>query len=134
MEEIKVGMKHVVVRQVEERYTAFHLGNETVRVLSTPSMIGFMERASLELIQPYLAAGQTSVGTLVHVRHLAATPMGEDVRVSAEVIEVDGRKVVFNVEAWDATEKVGEGQHERFIIDAERFMKRVQAKVESMRS
>jgi len=130
MEEIKIGLKHEVVRLVEDRFTAFHLGSETVKVLSTPSMIGFMERASLELIQPYLADGQTSVGTLVNVRHLAATPLGQEVRIISEVVEVEGRKVVFQVEAWDAQEKVGEGLHERFVIDAARFLKRVQAKIQ----
>jgi fluoroacetyl-CoA thioesterase len=134
MKEISVGLKHEVVRLVEERFTAFHIGSETIKVLSTPSMIGFMERASLELVQPYLAEGQTTVGTLVNVRHLAATPMGQAVRVISEVVEVEGRRLVFHVEVWDAQEKAGEGLHERFVIDMERYLKRVQAKIQPYHS
>lgn len=128
MEEIQVGMKAEVTRLVEERFTAAHVGSGTLKVLATPSMIGFMERASLDLLQRGLPEGQSTVGTLVNVRHLAATPMGQEVRVVAEVIEVDGRRVTLHVEAWDRQEKVGDGTHERFIIDVERFLKRVEAK------
>ncbi len=128
MNGLQPGMQHETTRLVEDQYTAFHVGSGTLKVLSTPSMIGFMERAAMEMIQAYLPAGQTTVGTLVNVRHLAATPSGQTVRVLAEVTEVDRRRITLHVEVWDAQEKVGEGEHERFIIDTERFLQRVQAK------
>jgi predicted thioesterase len=128
MEPLHPGLRREVERLVEDQYTAFHVGSGTLKVLSTPSMIGFMERCSMELIQEHLPQGQTTVGTVVNIRHLAATPAGQTVRVIAEITEVDRRRVTLHVEVWDAQEQVGDGLHERFIIDTERFLHRVQAK------
>ncbi len=91
-------------------------------VLATPRMISFMERTAHEAILPYLAEGQSTVGIHVDVRHLAATPVGMEVRFRAELVEVDRRRLRFKVEAWDEVEKIGEGEHERFIIDWQRFL------------
>jgi fluoroacetyl-CoA thioesterase len=99
-----------------------------VPVLSTPHLIALMEGAAQAAIAPHLEAGQTAVGTVVEMKHLAATPVGMQVRVRAEVVAVDGRRLRFRVEAWDAVEKVGEAEHERFVIDQDRFMKRVAEK------
>lgn len=132
MEQIHVGMRGESTRLVEERFTAAHVGSGTLRVLATPSMIGFMERTCLESIQTVLPVGQSSVGTMVNIRHIAATPMDQEVKIVSEVTAVEGRRVLFHVEAWDASEKVGEGEHERYVIDVERFIKRVQAKAEEM--
>ncbi|MBV9231337.1 MAG: thioesterase, partial [Chloroflexi bacterium] len=74
-----------------------------------------------------LDEGHVTVGTLVNVRHLAATPLGQQVRATAELIEVDGRRLLFNVEAYDEKQKIGEGQHERFIVNLERFLSRITA-------
>ena len=82
----------------------------------------------VEFMKTSLPEGLTSVGTLVNIRHLAATPAGQDVRVIAEVTEIDRRRFVFQVDWWDETEKVGEGVHERYVIDIERFLERVEAK------
>lgn len=125
---IEVGMRHEATFQVDEQYTAFHIGSGSLRVLATPSMIGFMERISHQLLARCLPEGYSSVGALVDVRHLAPTPMGWKVRVTSEVIEVEGRKVTLAVEAWDDLEKVGEGRHQRVVIDLNRFLQRVQAK------
>lgn len=125
---IEVGMKHEVIFQVEEQYTAFHIGSGALRVLATPSMIGFMERTSHQLLTRCLPEGYSSVGAVVDVRHLAPTPLGWTVRVTSEVVEVDGRKVTLAVEAWDNQEKVGEGRHQRVVIDLNRFLARVEAK------
>jgi fluoroacetyl-CoA thioesterase len=125
---ITAGMKHEGIFQVDEQYTAFHIGSGALRVLATPSMIGFMERTSHQLLARCLPEGYSSVGSLVEVRHLAPTPMGWTVRVTSEVLEVDGRKVVLAVEAWDNQEKIGEGRHERVVIDLKRFLSRVDAK------
>ena len=99
-----------------------------VPVLGTPIMIALMEETGHKAMLPYLAPGQSSVGTVVSVKHLAATPLGMRVRFRAEALEVEGRRVKFKVEAWDEVEKVGEGEHERFIIDLAKFMARVERK------
>ena len=91
-------------------------------VLATPRLISFLERTAHLSVLPYLAEGQSTVGTLVNVRHLAATPVGMEVRFRAELVEVDRRRLRFKVEAWDEVEKIGEGEHERFIIDWQRFL------------
>lgn len=115
---------------VSEELTAKHLGSGTVQVLATPAMIALMERTSHEAVERLLAPGQTTVGVLVTVRHLAATPLGMEVRTRSELVAVDGRKLTFNVEAFDAIEKVGDGTHERYIIDLARFEERLQRKRE----
>lgn len=97
-------------------------------VLATPRLISFLERTAHLAVFPLLPEGQSTVGILVNVRHLAATPVGMEVRVRAELLEVDRRRLRFKVEAWDAVEKVCEGEHERFIIDQARFMANLEKK------
>ncbi len=118
---------------VQESDTARTSGGESLPpVLSTPRMIGRMELTAHTAIQPYLAEGQTSVGTAVNIRHLGATPVGMQVRFRAELLEVDRRRLRFKVEAWDEVEKIGEGEHERFIIDAARFSERLEQKRQAL--
>ena len=107
------------------------MGIEEARVLGTPYMILLMEMTSRNTVKPYLDAGFDTVGTIVNVSHLAATPMGMSVTFRAEVTAVDDRKIRFKVEAFDEKEKIGEGIHERFVINVARFASRVQAKRES---
>lgn len=114
---------------VQESDTARASGGETLPpVLSTPRMIGLMERSAHLAVLPHLAAGQTTVGALVNIRHLAPTPVGMQVNFRAELLEVDGRRLRYKVEAWDQVEKIGEGEHERFIIDEARFLDRLEKK------
>ena len=127
---IAPGIVHEKRVIVTEEYTAKHLGSGSVQVLASPAMIALMERASHEAVEPLLAAGQTTVGVLVAVRHLAATPLGMEVRICSELTAVDGRKLTFKVEAFDTAEKVGEGTHERYIIELARFEERLQRKRE----
>ncbi len=126
---IEVGMKGEQTFLVEERFTAGHVGSGSLRVLATPSMIGFMERVATGLIQQRLPPGISSVGVHVDVRHLAATPVGVEVRVACEVTGVEGRRVDFKVEAWDEVELIGQGAHQRYVIDVERFLKRLENKL-----
>ncbi len=102
-------------------------------VLATPRMISFMERTAHEAILPYLAEGQSTVGIHIDVRHLAATPVGMEVRFRAELVEVDRRRLRFKVEAWDEVEKIGEGEHERFIIDWQRFLDGIEKKRQAIK-
>jgi predicted thioesterase len=98
-------------------------------VLATPVMIMIMENAALNAIKPYLAVGQSALGTRVDVRHLAATPAGRRVTGEAEVTKVDGRRIEFKIRATDDTEEIGVGTHERMIIDLAKFAERLKAKL-----
>ena len=111
------------------RHKLAELGVEEARVLGTPHMIGHMERTARNTVLPYLEPGHDTVGTVVNVAHLAATPLGMSVRFRAEVLSVADRRVTFKVEAFDEVEKIGEGTHERFIVNIGRFAQRVQAKL-----
>ncbi len=127
---LEPGLVNEISITVAESDTARVSGGDTLPpVLSTPRMISYMERTAHQALLPYLTEGQTSVGTLVNIRHLAATPVGMQVRFRAELIEVDRRRMRFKVEAWDAVEKVGEGEHERFIVDKGRFDERLAQKI-----
>lgn len=126
---IEPGLVMEFSMTVEESDTARASGGESLPpVLSTPKLIGLLERAAYAALLPHLADGQGSVGSMVNMRHLAATPVGMQVRIRAELLEVDGRRVRFKVEAWDAVDKIAEGEHERFIIDRARFDQRLEKK------
>lgn len=112
--------------------SAIHLGSGSSRVLATPSMIAFMERVSHRLLTCCLPDGFSSVGTHVDVRHLAPTPVGATIHVRAEVLSLDENWISFLVEAWDNLEKIGEGKHERVVIDEARFWRRVEKKLTSL--
>jgi len=115
---------------VTEALTARHLGSGRVAVLATPAMIMLMEQTAMAAVEPCLAPGQQTVGTRVDVQHLCATPQGMTVRIRAELREVDGRRLVYHVEAFDAKDKIGEGTHERAIISLDRFEQKARAKLE----
>jgi predicted thioesterase len=104
------------------------LGDEGARVLSTPHMIGYMERTCRDAALPLLDAGYDTVGTKVSVSHLAAAPIGACVSFTAEIVAVTGRRIDFRVEARDEHEKIGEGTHERAIIDVAKFAARLAQK------
>lgn len=128
MDRIELGLKGEHRATVTADLAIDFLGLESARVLGTPSMILLMEMTARNSIQPLLDAGFDSVGSDVSVKHLAATPMGMTVTFRTEVIERDGRRVKFRVEAFDEREKVAEGTHERFVINVARFAERLRAK------
>ena len=125
---LAVGLVGELHRTVEPHMLANSVGSGGVAVLSTPSMIGLMEQVAHDMVAPLLTDGQVTVGTRVDIRHLAATPLGMAVRTRAELLEIDGRRLVFRVEAFDAQEKIGEGTHERAIVDPARLLARVNQK------
>jgi predicted thioesterase len=129
---IQPGMTKEQSYPVAEENAALTVGSGGSRVLATPWMIAFMERVSHRLLCEHLPEGWSSVGIEVDVRHLAPTPVGSTVQVRCRVREVDGLRVLFEVEAWDAVEKVGEGLHRRMAIDEARFLRRVNAKREAI--
>ena len=113
---------------VTEEDTAQHVRSGNVVVLATPRMIALMEKASVKAVDHLLPPGQATVGSEIRVRHLAATPQGMEVTVRSELVEVEGRRLTFKVEAFDEREKIGEGTHIRFVIDLDRFREKVKAK------
>jgi predicted thioesterase len=115
---------------VGEEHTAPFVGSGRVRVLATPVMINLMEAAALDAVEKLLPAGHQSLGIHLDVRHYAATPVGMRVRVSAELVKVDGRTLDFRVEARDEKEPIGDGLHQRVVVNVERFDARVQRKAE----
>jgi fluoroacetyl-CoA thioesterase len=128
MGELKIGMSGEVSYVVNEQDTAAKIGSGLVAAYSTPSMIALMERASVAAIRQQLSEGQTSVGVEVDIKHLAATPVGMQVRARASLIEIDGGRLKFRVEAWDDKEKIGEGLHIRAVLDKLRFEQRLERK------
>ena len=108
--------------------TAARIGSGLVEVFATPMMIALIEQTCLESVLPFLAEGQGTVGTLVNVSHSAATPVGMRVWCDSELIEVDRRRLVFSVHAYDECGLIGEGTHERFIIDSARFQAKIDSK------
>lgn len=126
--ELHVGLRGEARVKVDESNTAVRFGSGSVLVFATPAMIGLMEKAALTSVDPLLGEGMATVGVELNIKHLAATPMGMDVAAVSELIEIDGKRLVFRVEAFDAREKIGEGVHHRYIISLAKFMDRVQAK------
>lgn len=118
---LTIGIKGSAELLVTENLTAREVGSGTVAVLATPMMIALMEKTCLLSVRPFLEAGQDTVGTHVDVAHTAATPVGMRVRCESELVEIDRRRLVFRVTAWDEAGVVGEGTHTRFVIDIEKF-------------
>lgn len=108
--------------------TAVAMGSGALPVYATPAMATLMEQAAITAVQSYLPLGMTTVGTALEVRHLAATPIGHNVQAEAVLLSVSGRKLCFKVAAFDEREKIGEGKHERFIVEAESFMTKMASK------
>lgn len=127
--EITVGMKGTASTMVEREDTAYEVGSGSLLVYATPCMVALMEGAACEAIAEAIPEGKTSVGTALDIQHLAATPVGLEVRAEAEVTEVSGSTVTFHVAAYDEAGKIGEGTHKRAVITAQRFLDKVYAKL-----
>ena len=119
---LQIGASHTAEKLVEEWDTAAFMGSGVVTVFATPAMILLMELAARNAVQDHLPDGSTTVGTLVNVQHVAATPLGAKVSATAVLKQIDGRKLTFDVKATDKNGIIGKGVHERAIIDIERFM------------
>ena len=120
------GKSATVTTTVADRNTAKAVGSGSLDVFATPMMIALMEQAACECIASSLEPGQTSVGTQINVAHTAATPLGATISATAKITSVDGRKISFMVTAHDGVNEIGNGTHERFVIDAERFMNKLE--------
>jgi predicted thioesterase len=128
MDALKPGLRGRAELMVGEEHTAPRIGSGRVHVLATPVMINLFEAAALDAVERLLAPGHQSLGTVLNVRHVAATPVGMRVTASAEVVGVEGRTIRFRVEARDERELIGDGTHERVVVNVAKFDQRVQRK------
>lgn len=128
MAKLKAGLSAEMMIEVTKESTAAAVGSGSLEVFATPMMIAAMEEAACEAISDALGMGETSVGTMVNVEHLAPTPVGGSVVIVASLVEVDGRSLTFEVEARDEAGLVGRGKHKRFIVNADRFMEKAQSR------
>ena len=126
---LKPGLLGGAELLVGEEHTAPSIGSGKVRVLATPVMINLFEAAALDAVERLLPPGHQSLGTVLNVRHIAATPVGMRVSARAEVLGVDGRTIRFRVEAHDEKELIGDGSHERVVVNVAKFDQRVQRKI-----
>ena len=129
MENIRPGMKASAELVVGEEHTAPRVGSGKVHVLATPVMINLFEAAALAAVEEHLPPGFQSLGTVLNVRHIAATPVGMRVRATAEVVGVEKRTIHFRVEAHDERDLIGDGTHERVVVNVQKFDLRVQEKL-----
>ena len=129
LSQVKPGLVGTAELIVGEEHTAPRVGSGRVHVLATPVMINLIEAASLKAAEHLLPAGYQSLGTRLDVKHYAATPVGMKIKATAEVVKVEGRSIFFVVKAEDEREPIGDGTHERVVVNVERFDKRVQRKI-----
>ncbi len=127
---MEIGLKHTAEITVTEKDTALAHGSGSLEVFATPAMAALMENTAMNCAAPYLNEGETTVGTLLDIKHLSATPVGCTVSCECELAEIDGRRLVFKVRASDNKGLIGEGTHERFIVLAEKFMNKTKAKLD----
>lgn len=121
-----IGQEELIVNETN---TAEALGSGSLAVFATPAMIALMEKTARLSVAPFLEDGQSTVGTLVNVKHLSASPVGMKITCRTELKEIDRRRLVFHVECSDEAGIIGEGEHERFIIDEAKFMSKTEAKL-----
>jgi predicted thioesterase len=126
---LKPGLRGQAGLLVSEEHTAPRIGSGAIRVLATPVMINLFEAAALDAVERLLPPGYQSLGTVLNIRHIAATPVGMKVTASATVEKVEGRTIFFRVEARDEREIIGDGSHERVVVNVARFDERVQRKL-----
>jgi predicted thioesterase len=122
------GLTAKIESTVTRDDTADSFGSGGVKVLATPMMIGLMENAALSAVDTHLPGGYATVGTRLDIKHIAATPIGMKVYATAELSRIEGKRLTFKVEAYDEKEKIGEGCHERYIINVKRFMEKITEK------
>ena len=125
---LEAGLKNEKTWLVAKEHLASAFGSGLVDVLATPVLVGLCEECSRAAVDPLLGEGEKTVGSSISLRHLAATPPGMHVTVKSELVEVEGRRLRFKIEAFDEVERIAEADHERFVIDVERFDRRIAEK------
>lgn len=122
------GIKNTIKIIVTNNKTAAAMGSGTLQVFATPAMIALIEETAWRSVTPYLEDGQSSVGTKLDISHISPTPLGMTVKCETELTEIDGRRLVFKTDVYDEMGLIGTGTHERFIINADKFQKKADAK------
>lgn len=125
---LATGITHTVSFTVTDTLSARSMGSGSLDVLATPAMIAGMENVCMNCVQPHLEAGFTTVGTKVDISHISATPVGDTVTFTCVLTEIDRKRLVFSVEAFDSAGKIGEGIHHRFIVDSVKFTEKAYSK------
>jgi fluoroacetyl-CoA thioesterase len=128
---VAIGQEGILEHVVEPQHGADRFQNPGVTVLATPVLCHWFESAAVRAVAERLEPGEATVGTRLSIEHLKATPVGMQVRVTARVVAAEGRRVNFEISAFDAVELVARGTHERFVVDLERFLAGVRAKATS---
>jgi predicted thioesterase len=128
--DLAAGLSGTAELVVGEEHTAPRVGSGKVAVLATPVMINLIEAAALAAIEHLLPGGYQSLGTVLNIRHIAATPVGMKARALVEVVKVEGRTIHFSVECKDEKELIGDGTHQRMVVNVAKFDQRVQRKLE----
>lgn len=131
MDDVKAGLKGRVDLTVGDAHTAPSVGSGAIHVLGTPVMINLMEAAALDAVEHLMPKGHQSLGIHVNISHIAATPVGMKVHATAGVTAVEGNRIRFRVEAFDEVEMIGEGTHERVVVNVARFDARIGKKAAS---
>lgn len=126
---IEIGLQGLAETLVEKEDTANAVGSGDLMVYATPCMVALMEGAACESVAPYLADGESTVGVSMEVKHLSATPVGMEVRAESKVTAVDGRKITFEIVAYDEAGEIGRATHERVIVKADRFLEKAYDKL-----
>ncbi len=126
---MEIGIKGRAETVIDRTNTALSMGSGSLEVFATPQMIALMELAAQSSVAPMLEEGMSTVGTHLNVSHDAATPLGMRVWAESTLTEIDGRRLVFDVKAYDECGLIGQGRHERFIVKADKFLAKVNAKV-----
>ncbi len=122
---MEIGLKYESTTVVSAANTATTLGSGDMDVFATPAMVALMENAAMLAVRDHLPEGSATVGTQISTSHLKASPLGASITASAELIEVDSRRLTFAVKAWDEKGTIGEGTHTRFVVDRERFLSKL---------
>lgn len=122
---VEKGLKHQSVMRVVDGNTADYIGSGDMAVLATPAMVALMENAAMMAVAPHLAEGETTVGSMISTSHLKPSKVGATILASAELVEVDGRKLSFKIAVYDGETLIGEGEHIRFIVNREKFLSKL---------
>lgn len=122
---VEKGLKHQSVMRVVDGNTADYIGSGDMAVLATPAMVALMENAAMMAVAPHLAEGETTVGSMISTSHLKPSKVGATILASAELVEVNGRKLSFKIAAYDGETLIGEGEHIRFIVNREKFLSKL---------
>lgn len=130
MEEFVIGTCYEKIFFINKEDTALALGSGGEEVLATPRLVAWMENTAFEGVDTVLSEASTTVGTHIDLRHMAASPVGMEIKVKAILVAIEKRALNFEIEAWDKTEKIGEAIHQRFIVDKIRFIEKVMKKVD----